>query len=402
MKLTNSVISLVSSPPSRTFAMSQDATGIPEINAEYGSIQEDADAPRAAHLRGLKKSSLDFTKLKGSSALGWFARRAIRSYYERQNEIIESMEEMDRVHAGEPGPDQSAEERLARNALNLSFASNVVLLAIRIAIAVISGSLSLIVATMDAVLDVLSSAFMFWAAREARQINKYKYPVGKHRLEPLGVVVFSTIMATAAFTLIIEGIRQLVGGHSGGSTEDLNQQWVVVGSTIFVVAMKFAMFLYCRRSSSPAAQAFATDHLNDVIVNTFSLMGALLGAKVAWQADPAVAIAISCWVLVSWGFQGWEQILTLIGVAASPEVLQKLTYLALHHQPEAVKAVDTVRAYTIGAGLLAEVDIVLPGDMVLKDAHDVGEDLQNKLESLPEVYRAFVHLDVESTHAPEH
>ena len=37
--------------------------------------------------------------------------------------------------------------------------------------------------------------------------------------------------------------------------------------------------------------------------------------------------------------------------------------------------------------------MVLPGDMPLKDAHDIGEDLQNKIEALPEVERAFVHLD---------
>ena len=49
-----------------------------------------------------------------------------------------------------------------------------------------------------------------------------------------------------------------------------------------------------------------------------------------------------------------------------------------------------------------EVDIVLPGDMVLNKAHDIGEDLQEKLEQLPEVERAFVHIDFEFSHRPEH
>lgn len=47
-----------------------------------------------------------------------------------------------------------------------------------------------------------------------------------------------------------------------------------------------------------------------------------------------------------------------------------------------------------------EVDIVLPEDMTLKEAHDIGEPLQQKLESLPEVERAFVHLDYEFEHRP--
>jgi divalent metal cation (Fe/Co/Zn/Cd) transporter len=48
------------------------------------------------------------------------------------------------------------------------------------------------------------------------------------------------------------------------------------------------------------------------------------------------------------------------------------------------------------------VDIELPEDMSLREAHDIGESLQNKLEALTEVERAYVHLDYESSHTPEH
>lgn len=39
--------------------------------------------------------------------------------------------------------------------------------------------------------------------------------------------------------------------------------------------------------------------------------------------------------------------------------------------------------------------------MVLRDSHDIGESLQQKLESLPDVERAFVHADYETSHKPE-
>lgn len=48
-----------------------------------------------------------------------------------------------------------------------------------------------------------------------------------------------------------------------------------------------------------------------------------------------------------------------------------------------------------------KIDIVLPRDMDLHLAHDIGETLQQKLESLQEVERAFVHLDYECTHNPQ-
>ncbi|KAE9447570.1 hypothetical protein C3L33_20528, partial [Rhododendron williamsianum] len=86
--------------------------------------------------------------------------------------------------------------------------------------------------------------------------------------------------------------------------------------------------------------------------------------------------------------------------SAPPEVLQKLTYLVIRH-PQ-VKRIDTVRAYTFGVLYFVEVDIVLPEELPLKEAHTIGETLQIKLEKLPEVERAFVHLDYECEHKPEH
>lgn len=37
-----------------------------------------------------------------------------------------------------------------------------------------------------------------------------------------------------------------------------------------------------------------------------------------------------------------------------------------------------------------QVDIVLPEDMSLREAHDIGEDLQKKIERIPEVERVFL------------
>lgn len=51
---------------------------------------------------------------------------------------------------------------------------------------------------------------------------------------------------------------------------------------------------------------------------------------------------------------------------------------------------------------LIQVDIELPEELPLKEAHVIGETLQNKIEKLTEVERAFVHLDFECDHKPEH
>ena len=65
-----------------------------------------------------------------------------------------------------------------------------------------------------------------------------------------------------------------------------------------------------------------------------------------------------------------------------------------------IQYVDTVRAYTFGINYLVEVHIVLNPGMLLNESHDIGESLQQRLEKIAEVERAFVHCDFEYDHAP--
>lgn len=50
--------------------------------------------------------------------------------------------------------------------------------------------------------------------------------------------------------------------------------------------------------------------------------------------------------------------------------------------------------------MIVEVDVVIDKTVSLEVAHDAAEDLQIKLEKLPTVERAYVHIDYETTHSP--
>lgn len=62
--------------------------------------------------------------------------------------------------------------------------------------------------------------------------------------------------------------------------------------------------------------------------------------------------------------------------------------------------IDTVYVYHYGTRYLVEVHIVMDPEMRLRESHDISEALQNNIESLPQVERAFVHCDYEFSHRP--
>jgi divalent metal cation (Fe/Co/Zn/Cd) transporter len=146
----------------------------------------------------------------------------------------------------------------------------------------------------------------------------------------------------------------------------------------------------------------AQDHLNDVMFNTTGVLFGILGARTNyWWLDPAGAIFIAVFIFRSWAITATEHIRLIVGVSAEPHLLNHLAYVAMTHD-ERILQVDTVKAYHSGDLVFVEVDIMLDPTTPLDISHDIGESLQEKIETLPEVDRAFVHIDYETTHKPEH
>jgi len=223
------------------------------------------------------------------------------------------------------------------------------------------------------------------------------YPAGKSRFEPVGIVIFSACMFTATVQLLLSAIETLV-------SQDLNLDitWITLTVLGITIATKFFLWLYCRTvGGSEAVIALSVDHRNDVVTNLFGVATALMGFYLRWWIDPIGAVVISFYVMFIWARTGYSQLSSLTGKTAPPELLQTLTFVARNHH-SSIEAIDTVRAYHLGYKFVCELDIVLNPEMPLKIAHDIGESLQNKLEAIDCIERAFVHLDYEFEHKPEH
>uniref|UniRef100_A0A8I7B3R1 Cation efflux protein cytoplasmic domain-containing protein n=1 Tax=Hordeum vulgare subsp. vulgare TaxID=112509 RepID=A0A8I7B3R1_HORVV len=216
-----------------------------------------------------------------------------------------------------------------------------------------------------------------------------------------GILVFASVMATLGLQIILESTRSLVSSNGAEFRLTKEQEMWVVNIMLAVTLVKLLLVIYCRSFTNEIVKAYAQDHFFDVITNTIGLVAALLANYFEGWIDPVGAIILAVYTIRTWSMTVLENVHSLVGQSASPEFLQKLTYLCWNHH-KAVRHIDTVRAYTFGSHYFVEVDIVLPCDMPLQEAHDIGEALQEKLERLPEIERAFVHLDYEFTHQPEH
>jgi divalent metal cation (Fe/Co/Zn/Cd) transporter len=129
-------------------------------------------------------------------------KRRMKKFYTRQNALIDQF-----LESGD-------EERLAaldtlengpkvKFAVNASFIVNFFLFVIQLYAAISTGSLSLFATAADAFMDLVSSVVMLITSRMAARPSVYKYPVGRTRIETIGIIMFCCLMTTVAIQLIV-------------------------------------------------------------------------------------------------------------------------------------------------------------------------------------------------------
>nr|XP_023913055.1 metal tolerance protein 4-like [Quercus suber] len=333
---------------------------------------------------------LDLSKASGLS-------KGEREYYERQINTMKSFEEVDSLVTSN-GIDEDEDARHER-AMMISNYANIILLAFKVYATIKSGSLAIAASTLDSLLDLMAGGILWFTHLAMKNINIYKYPIGKLRVQPVGIIIFAAVMATLGFQVLLLAAEELIEDEISEKLSKSELIWTCI-IMISATVVKLALWIYCKSSQNDIVRAYAKDHFFDVVTNVVGLAAALLADKFFWWIDPTGAIILALYTMINWSQTVFENAVSLVGQSAPPEVLQKLTYLVMMH-PQ-VKRIDTVRAYTFGVLYFVEVDIELPEELPLKEAHAIGETLQEKLEKLPEVERAFVHLDYECDHKPEH
>lgn len=367
---------------------------------------------------------------KSDEELKTIKNKKVRAFYEAQNERLNDWLEVDAIvmavaddvlESMDPDPDHDGirerggglqdvagnigellpeEEKAKRKkantrakwAINVNVVANVLLLIGKIVAAFSSGSLSLIASLVDSALDLLCTLIVWTTNRLVQwRLNalRRKFPVGRRRLEPLGILVFSIIMVISFLQILQESVEKLL--PLKGEAEAL--PWIAVGALLATVVIKGIIWFGCSPIKTTQVQALAQDCKTDVIFNTLSLLFPLIGYKAnVWWLDPAGAGLLSLFIIYDWGETCFENVTRLSGQGASTDIQRKLTYLAYRFSP-VVDGFKSITAYHAGDGIWVEFDILLDENTRLHQSHDVAETLQYCAEGLDEVDRAFVTTD---------
>ena len=182
----------------------------------------------------------------------------------------EGVEQGPKASELEAGEDEAVDSSspIVTVAIYINLAANFVLLIGKIAVIVLTSSLSVLASLVDAALDFLSTAIVWVTTKLISRQDQYKYPVGRRRLEPIGVLVFSVIMITSFVQVALQCFQRLT------SNDHTIVQLTIPAIAIMActVLIKFGCWLWCRFIKNSSVQALAQDAMTDVVFNIFSII----------------------------------------------------------------------------------------------------------------------------------
>jgi len=265
--------------------------------------------------------------------------------------------------------------RTGERATIFSLILNIVLFGIKLWAGIVSNSVALIADAWHTLSDSISSVAVLIGLKVSSQPADKKHPYGHGRAEIISAVVVGVLLAVVGFNFLIESILRL-RGH-----EEVHYGTVAIVVTIISIVVKEGMAQYSviigRKSKSKALIADGWHHRSDAISSVVILVGIFIGRKL-WWVDGILGILVSLMLFYTTYVILRDAVSVLLG-----EDIDKSTKKEIKKLYKSVTDYNLqphhFHAHQYGSHTELTFHIRLPGDMSLKEAHDIATKYENTI-----------------------
>jgi cation diffusion facilitator family transporter len=274
----------------------------------------------------------------------------------------------------------------------LSILSNSLLIALKLAAGVITGSIAIITEAIHSSIDLLASVIAFVSVRKAGEPADEDHPYGHDKIENLAAVIEGLLILVGAGIIVFESVRRLVDPPQ---IESLGIGIAVIGFSV-VANLVVSGYLYrqARATDSPALEADAAHLRTDAMTSAGVLVGLVLVevTGVEW-VDPLTALMVAV-VIVGAGLR----ILTRSSRVLVDEVLPEDELAAVRaalddcDAPE-VAGYHKLRARRAGSRRYVDLHVQFHEGTTLARAHAVSHELQTDIRDRLGRVDVLIHLE---------
>ncbi|GBU19864.1 MULTISPECIES: cation diffusion facilitator family transporter [Methylobacterium] len=255
----------------------------------------------------------------------------------------------------------------------------------------LTGSVALYSDALESIINVVAAGGAFLALRVAARPADAEHPYGHHKAEYLSAVVEGALIIVAALLIL----REAAMGILAPQPVDAPYLGLAVNGVATVINGAWATYLLRqgRAWRSPALIADARHVLADVFTSVGVLAGfGLVAVTGILVLDPAVAGLVALNILWS----GWGMVRGsvdgLMDRAAPNDLVAEIRRLISENGVGALEAHD-VRTRHAGQATFIDFHLVVPGEMTVKESHDICDRLESAIEAAVEGAVVVIHVE---------
>jgi ferrous-iron efflux pump FieF len=290
-----------------------------------------------------------------------------------------------------------AADRLRRMATYASVAVAAVLIAVKFAAWLETGSVALLSSLVDSLLDAVASLVNLVAVRHAMSPADREHRFGHGKAEPLAVLGQSAFITGSAMLLLAEAVRRLIW------PVPVENPPAGIAVMIFSIAVTIALVLYqrhvVRRTGSIAITADELHYRSDLVLNTSVIAALVLGGVLDFPLlDPLFGAAIGIWIVYSAVRLARLSLFQLMDHELPDEEREKIRAIAQSH-PDVAAAHD-LRTRVAGPTAFIQIHIEMDGGLSLIRAHEISDEVEAELRAAYPHAEVMIHQDPEGIEEP--
>lgn len=280
---------------------------------------------------------------------------------------------------------------IASRAAMLSFGANAVLMALKITIGLMFGSVAVLGDGVDSGEDVLASGLAFFTVRLALQPADLSHPYGYGKAESLAALSQAALIASGAAFIAIAAIRRLVVGDADIAVGP-SLATMIVTALVNLGVMAYA-FRAARISGSVAIASDARHLTTNVVQAVAVIVGLILvGVTGEHRYDPIVALLLAAYL--AWiAYSILRVALSELIDTALPAEEVALLETCLAHEAHGVRGYHALRSRKSGREKYIELHVLIDPALSVSEAHLRVEEIERDIQGLVPGAIVSIHVD---------
>ena len=250
---------------------------------------------------------------------------------------------------------------------------------VKLAIGIASGSVAVLASAIDSLLDMAVSIFNFFAIKKSEEEPDEYYHYGKGKIQAIAGVIEGTIITMSGLYIIYVAIDKL---RMGKETTLLGPSIIAMGISIVVTWFLVRYLLsVAKETDNIVIKADALHYKTDLWSNAAVLLALGLVALTGIDGIDAVfGLGIGVYIIYSAYEIIVEGVEILLDRALESETVAQISEIISTH-PE-ITSYHWLRTRTDGTTNFVEFHMVLRPNMLLIEAHSIAEEVEEKIIAL--------------------